>query len=541
MRSQTASALSSRKNILRAIILQTTAVLLVSIVSVTVHSQSLHPTRITIYKGGIAHVIKEGTLQFKDHVAILNGNTNPLLGTYWLSGEKNMSMQFGSDTVKIKHEISDFYGVLSASQNKRVDVIYLDGEGDRRTISGEVLKYYPSTHMLKMRTLEGVQFFDLSQLRIWSVMLQGEESGTYSTDSIYRVTKVFSKSDKQEQDAELHYVGTGFTWQPSYYLRLLNDTIARLEMKALVENFAEPLNNVDADLVIGSPNLMYGTTLDPLVSPSLDYALDDVTGLTSGIALSGSRGTSNSIRLNSVSEVNTVDNARVMNNFQNVYATSGSKSYDLFHYSLGSITIPENTKAYFPIFAQKTPYEEVFDATLGDHVNYYANLYVNSNDNTADVNHSVKLKNRTEYPFTTAPVVVEDQNQQFLAQDRIIYTPLAGEVTINLSKAIDVVLKNHESEEERDLSYKKIQDVKYGLETIRGTVTVQNYQKKTIKVDVKKMLTGDVIEAKGATIDKTPNSSVNPSSVIKWQVELKPGEKKEVSYRYEVLFVPRGI
>lgn len=238
-----------------------------------IQAQTLRPKSVTIYKAGIAHVIKIGQLRFSNQTAILQGDIRPLVGTYWLNGEKGISMQFGVDTVKVKREVSDFFGLLSANKGMHVRIKYLHNRiaDSIRQLSGEIIEYYPGTRMLKIRPRNGeAEFVSLANVEILSLSLEGSEKGTFTTDSIYRVAKVFSESKDDVQNAELHYVGQGFTWIPSYYIRVLDDKNVRMEMKALVENFAEPLEDVETDLVIGTPNLAFGMQIDPLVSGVFD-------------------------------------------------------------------------------------------------------------------------------------------------------------------------------------------------------------------------------------------------------------------------------
>ncbi|HET6511821.1 MAG TPA: hypothetical protein VFH43_06490, partial [Candidatus Kapabacteria bacterium] len=182
---------------------------LLSIIASASHSQTLSPKSITIYKSGIAHVIKRGDLRFSNHTAILGGDIRPLLGTYWLNGEKGISMQFGVDTVKVQREVTDFYGLLSANKGMGVKIKYVHNRfpDTIRELSGEIVEYYPATRMLKLRQRGEVEFISIAGYDIQSLSLTGNEKVMLTTDSVYRVAKVFSESADELQAAELHYVG----------------------------------------------------------------------------------------------------------------------------------------------------------------------------------------------------------------------------------------------------------------------------------------------------------------------------------------------
>ncbi|HET6512537.1 MAG TPA: hypothetical protein VFH43_10125, partial [Candidatus Kapabacteria bacterium] len=330
-------------------------------------------------------------------------------------------------------------------------------------------------------------------------------------------------------------VGQGFTWIPSYYIRVLDDKTVRMEMKALVENFAEPLVDVETDLVIGTPNLAFGMQLDPIINPGFDAQFDNAMRDMNFNAAQVSSLSSNSMRVRGGRE--SAADADMSAYFTQEFAAIGEKSFDLYHYKLGKITIPTQTKAYFPIFAEKVGYEEVYAATLPDHVSFINSRAVRRDEQKSDVHHSFKLKNTTGYPFTTASVVVEDKNSQFLAQDRILYTPQKSDALISISRAIDVDIKNTEEELSRDIDYKTIDKAVYGRAKIKGQIKLHNYQKKAIKVDVTKHLYGEATDAEGGgKIEIIPNQAVNQTSTIKWQIALAPDEGKTVEYEYEVLW-----
>ncbi|MBK8845981.1 MAG: hypothetical protein IPO27_05140 [Bacteroidetes bacterium] len=68
-------------------------------------------------------------------------------------------------------------------------------------------------------------------------------------------------------------------------------------------------------------------------------------------------------------------------------------------------------------------YQDIYDARLYDHVNYCntRNIY-NDPNQKFEVYHSVKFKNSTPAPITTAPIFVVSQLEDPLAQDEISYT-----------------------------------------------------------------------------------------------------------------------
>jgi hypothetical protein len=166
-------------------------------------------------------------------------------------------------------------------------------------------------------------------------------------------------------------------------------------------------------------------------------------------------------------------------------------------------------------------------------------MYCNNNEDNCDVFHSIELKNSTTFPFTTAAVMVLTEKGQFMAQDQLKYTPTGAVSIIKLSKAIDVVMKNTEEETSRVENFKKIGKTTYHKVLLKGSIVVENLQPKQVIIDVAKHVNGTVTnDGDGKMKKQKTYNSVNPYSDITWQVTLNAGEKKTLTYEYEVLFAP---
>jgi len=110
---------------------------------------------------------------------------------------------------------------------------------------------------------------------------------------------------------------------------------------------------------------------------------------------------------------------------------------------------------------------------------------------------------------------------------------------IKLSKAIDVVMKNNEEEVSRVENFKKIGKTTYHKVLLKGTITIENLQPKQVIIDIVKHVNGNVTNDGASKVKKQKSyNSVNAYSSLSWQVTLNSGEKKTLSYEYEVLFAP---
>ncbi|MPM32448.1 hypothetical protein SDC9_79010 [bioreactor metagenome] len=143
----------------------------------------------------------------------------------------------------------------------------------------------------------------------------------------------------------------------------------------------------------------------------------------------------------------------------------------------------------------------------------------------------------TTQPFTTGPVFVLDENLMPLAQDQLKYTPVKGETSVQLARSSDIVVKYSEEEVSRTDSYTTINRTRYAKVVIKGEISIENLQDKAINLKMDKTIYAAITDVSDAGVSKKTGSyyGVNPLSEVKWDLSIKGGEKKVVTYSYEVL------
>lgn len=507
------------------------SVLLISSSAALTAQNTLKSTQLNIFKNGTYFVVKEGNINVQNDRFDFPVPPSPLLSTFWLTTSKDLKLEridFKNDSIKVKRQISSYLDVVQQLLNKKIKITYMSGDKLLKEINGTLLFYTAGMGMLKIKTADN-KYVYISGGSIQEVSSEELLPDQLSADSISRQAHAyFNKSGTYP--LKLTFMQTGMTWTPTYNLKIINDKEVQIEMKAVVENFMEKdIKNTELTLTVGSPNFYYGTQVDPI----------------SGNYLSTSMGTytwnypvqryDNAVQSVSLDEATTAGN--VYNNYQ-TYTTAGDKSQDLYFYKIGKVDLPYGIKTAVNIFSANIPYKDVYEVNLSDIVSYYSYRYIRDTDvNTFDVFHSIRLTNTTSQPLTTGPAFVLDENLNPLAQDQLKYTPVKNDVSLQLSKAIDVIVKNNEEEASRAENFTTINKVRYTKVTIKGSISVENSQNKTINLLITKTLNGKTIEISDGGTFKNPNSgyNVNPFSELKWDLQLKAGEKKKIYYSYEVL------
>lgn len=487
---------------------------------------TLNSKKVTLYSNGTALIVNEGTVQTKNGKAVLPLPEKALYGAYWVGAAKEnpiKQISFRTDTLKKQKRCESVTDFLAGNIGKQATISYTASANLDKSVSGSIADFYQPTNMLKFKTDKGSLWINAN--KIYQVEFKETENTSFIADSLKRMVVVQPEKAATALSLQEFYLQSGMNWVPSFFLKLKDEKNARLEMKALIENGGENIDNAEAELVVGSPQLAFGLKADPM---TYDYVSNQNTSAPSQqyYYKSASRGM--------MAEAATVDA------FSENFDTEGEKTGDLYFYKLGKISLPKNTKGTFPIFAKELEYKNKYNCVIPDAVNYYATRYANNNENKYDVFHSLEIKNTAGVPLTTAPIMVLNDKEQFLAQDKIEYTPSNAITSVKLSKAIDVILKNQEEETSRNDNYKKVGKSTFGRATLKGTITIENFQETTIELKVTKNLTGEVNkQSDNGNVTKLKNyyyNGINPSSEIKWELNLKPNEKKTLTYEYEVQY-----
>ena len=204
-------------------------------------------------------------------------------------------------------------------------------------------------------------------------------------------------------------------------------------------------------------------------------------------------------------------------------AAAGTVAEDLFLYPAGQLDLDRNEVAYVPLFTGSIPYEHVYQWDIPDYVNEqdrydYGRHQGDSPDIEQEIWHTVS-------------------NGTLLGQDTLKYTPLAGQTTLRITRAIGVKADQVELETARKRNAAQWHGQSYDLVTIKGELSVLNTLAKPITLEITKTLSG---EAKSIDPDAKQEKlakglrRVNPLTKLTWTTELPAGAEKQFSYLYEV-------
>ncbi|MCS6818674.1 MAG: hypothetical protein RMJ53_08385 [Chitinophagales bacterium] len=493
---------------------------------------SLNAKKVTIYKNGTALVVNEGTVKTKDGKAIIPLPDKALYGAYWVGAPKDnpiRSITFRNDTLKKSKRCESVAEYLAGNIGKQATVYLNLGTQADKSISGQIADFYQPTGMLKIKTDKGTSWLNVRN--IYQVEFRDNENHYFLADSIQKMIIIQPEKNAPTIALQEFYLQSSMNWIPSYFIKLKDDKVARLEMKALIENGGEDIENAETELVVGAPQLAYGLKPDPMTYDYLTIEANDQS-----TAFANKRYEYKNLRVANAEMAMAVPDEGF---FNQQFETEGEKYEDYYFYKLGKISLPKNAKGTFPIFAKEVEYKHKYECNIPDQVNFFYTRYAGNEENKYDVFHSLEFKNTTGMPLTGAPIMALNEKDLFLAQDKLSYVPANANASVKISKAVDVVLKNQEEEISRNDSYKKIGRSNYGKVVLKGNIQIENYQEKAIVLNVVKNLTGEITKfSDNAVVVKRKNyaTGLNPVSEAKWEINLKPNEKKTITYEYEVIY-----
>ena len=338
------------------------------------------------------------------------------------------------------------------------------------------------------------------------------------------------------ENVTVSFLARGITWSPGYLIDLSDSKTAKFSAHALIINELTDFNNVKMQLVTGFPNIKFSDINSPVAkSQSLAEFLSALSG--------GNRQTGNQYMMsqgmlgNIMAQVEDYESSIVPG-----YSTAseGLVAEDLFFYPVNNFTLKKDETAWIPLFTAEMPYKHIYTWKIGDFVdkNEQYNMQIGSQDgkNAEEVWHSCRIVNTLDMPLTTAATEFVTDNE-FTGQDVCYYTPPKGEATIRINKALNVLAEQTEIEVERTRDASVFHGYRYDLVKVRGELKLSNKLDKTIKVEISKELSGEVLESLPKCKDvKTAKGlrQVNEKHILTWDIELSAGGEKKISYQYQV-------
>ena len=513
-------------------------------------------SRVALFKNGLAFILRSGALPGQAGPVQIGPLPVASHGTLWLSYNPAVSflnLSSGEETATDMRDAVSIPELLRANVGKKVRLMF----GDKDPLEGVIKAYQrpakptppnpyldelalpptPGSEAVLLQTDNGMVALQPGSVSrivfLETPVLQVAQEGSRVT-----LTGDLTRTGAN-QALTVSYLSKGLTWVPSYVVDISKPKEGMLSAKAEIINEVEDLKGVSVDLVTGFPYLQFSDIISPLAKrESLDAFLN---AMSSGASDNRQRREYGALTQQAM--YNAPDGT-----FRGASAPMAMPSYgtaaqgvtaeDLFLYPLQNVTLAKDHTGYYPLFSEKVGYEHVYEWEIPDYVTEQEQYnQQQAQPGPQVVWHSLRLKNTTKLPWTTAPAETLLAGQ-ILGQAIMPYTPPGGEALLKITQATSVHAEEAELETNREVNALQRYGYSYDRITVEGKLSLHNFKGEAVTVKVTKTVTGDVVSsAPGAKVDKLAKGlrAENPRSRLTWEIPLAAGAETQVAYVYKVL------
>lgn len=514
--------------------------------------------RVAVFKNGYAFTYREGEAQTSDGWAYTTNAPIGVLGTVWgysTSPNVRVMQLLASETEKRGIErVSTIPEILLANEGARIrfiDSYSKTFEGTYEIVSSNrnfLLSPNDGNNeiIIALKTESGIILFPANSVRNIEIIGQPKMEKPKLTKENRLALKVEGAKDGQNINLGIAALERGIRWIPAYRVEVKGTPIkeVKLELEAMLINELTDLKNSEVNFVVGVPHFLFQETMSPL---SMNTAFAGVSSyFQTGAGNSRRDSYSNAIQTQVASTADGVDVDDASPTVTGEEQTTSFSAEQLFLYKTDQINLKKGERASLRLFSLTVPASEVFEWTLNDAPETMRRYLEYSRDSTTSpliqdlsskVWYALRLKNQTGMPWTTAPAL-SFREWKPLGQDMLTFTPVGGENILKVTPATEVI-GTHTLEEKSRVQTQ----LKYGgsiytfdLITVEGLIKLRNIKKESVELVLTRNLVGEVVSASddGKISRQGLNlQSVNPNSVVKWNLML-PNSEKEIRYIYKI-------
>jgi hypothetical protein len=475
-----------------------------------------------LFKNGYCVVTSEATIPPSGEL-LVEAPRSAVLGTFWLRAAdgKVMTAVNGYVQREVLRDPGTIDEYLQASIGKSVVLELPKGE-----VTGVLENFNGTIAALRV----GNQLLVLNRGQIVSVRVSGDAKSFRTAVKV--PVPVLKVTGLRGTRVQFSMMQQGIWWSPAYNVDITDPTNLKLTARAVIINDLVDLKDQDLRLVTGFPNLPFLNQLDPItMGASVGAVVGQFGGFGGGAAAPAMQ----------MQFANREASASDRAGFAGIDMDSmqGFSAEDLFMYPQKGVTLNRGERMYRQLFQATSAYEHVH--TLDVPMLSDANGNRAGGDGPLDIWHEIKFTNKANLPLTTGPATVMKGND-IVGQDTLTYTSKDQDTRVKISKALDLSARQQEEEKSRERGFilDRYKNPRFDRLTVLGKIEIRNRKSSEVKLEVKKALFGDVVEAGGGTVVKEPTSmwEVNSVSRVKWNLSLKPGESRVLEYTYTVLRTP---
>jgi hypothetical protein len=518
--------------------------LLLSLVSIAALADGLQPRTIYVFKNGLGFVVEEGALTPREGVVEVDA-PDALFGTLWVRAggrtdaiDRVVAHPVDVEEMRAARTLADLLeantghvATLTVGTHEITGRLLPAPKSTDNAEDSDHTIRPPASSLVLVESDGQVHAFNRSE--VTSVAFRDKPSTSLSEPQQKKRLSILLRDRAAAQNVSLAYLRRDITWTPEYELKLVDETKGQLTMQAVLVDDALDLHGTDVLFVVGVPSFAFDRVRSPL---SLRESLAEFFSSLSRRHYDEANAMSNIV---SQSAMVNVSSSTVLG--PTTTELGGSGEEDLFLYRQPDVTLRKGERGAYRVFTASVPLRHIYRWDIPDDAPYdsaqsFARTERDREQQHERVWHLVRLTNTTPVPWTTAPALVVSDEKP-LAGNTLDYTAKGANVDLRLTAATDIAVDRQDLEAGRQPNARTFSGSSYDAVTVEGTLRVRSFKESDVTLSVTKMVTGEVVAAsdQGKSIKlATARSAVNPVSKINWEIPLKGGEKKTITYRYRV-------
>lgn len=535
---------------------------------------------VTIFKDGHAFVLHEGKLPVDGAGNVqMDYLPAPVLGTFWpysASREAKLTaVVAGQRRVFVEKTALNLRELLEANPGVSANITETGGLKYQATIlripergseeleaaapPGAEPKLPEKGGVVLLKTQDGVKIVDIG--RIQDVTFTQDHRPMVGQEEFRDLLTLkfdwAGRRPEKETAVGLVYLQRGLRWIPGYRVDLDSAGGATLRLQATLVNDLADLEDASVNLVVGVPSFVFGEILDPIALQKEAAQLTPHLQPQSQTNFAFSNAIMTQVASPNISGGVSMDEA-------GPEVIGAEREADLYVFAIKHVTLEKGERMVIPVAEVTVKYQDryVLEFPVAPPQEVFTNFDSNRQTELTrllaapKVQHVVRLSNPGPHPFTTALALVTSQGR-LIAQSMMKYTPLGASVDLDVTAAVDVLVKKHEQEVKRTPNAVRWDGDDYFKVDLEGTITLTNRRKEPVEVEVVRHVLGnaDAANAKGK-IEKVNVledsfslgssrpywwnwyswplwwSHFNGIARINWKVSIAPGEQQALSYNW---------
>lgn len=524
--------------------------------------------RVAVFKNGYAFTYREGAARASNGWAFTTNTPIGVLGTVWgysTSPNVRVMQLLASQTDKRETQrVSDVAEMILANEGSRIRFVEYYSkktfEGTYEIVSNHrnfALPYSGTDNpvapqfseeriVVALKTEGSILLFPVNHMQNVEFFGQPKMEKPKITRENRLMMKVEGVNDEQNINLGIAALERGIRWIPAYRVELKGVPVkeAKLELEAMLINELTDLQNTEVNFVVGVPHFLFKDQMSPL---SMNSAFAGVSSyFQPGYGSSRRDSYSNAIMSQVATNIRTSDeDSEYSPTVSREEQTDASSAEQLFLYKTDQINLKKGERASLRLFSLTVPATEVFEWTLSDSPQTQQSYLQYSGSSSAVLQQdlstriwsALRLKNQTGMPWTTAPAI-SFRDWKPIGQDMMTFTPIGSDNILRITPATEVVGSHtleEKSREQTELRYGG-SNYTFDLITVEGKIKIRNIKKDPVELVITRNMVGETLTAtdNGKISREGLNlQSINPNSVIKWNVTLPNGEK-EIRYTYKI-------